>query len=341
MDAGRTTIKAALVLSLTVVLFLALDYGRAFSALTYGLVSATPDGAPGDSGSWRPALSGTGRYVLFESGAHNLAAGDDNSDDDVYVRDRSTGQVSRVSVSAAGEGGDSGSHWPAVGPDGRYVVFSSTASNLVVGDTNGLMDVFLKDMQTGAVERANLSSAEEQTTSGQSNLPAVSVDGHYVLFWSAATNLVPDDANGTGDVFVRDRQLGTTERVSLDWSGEEAAAGAFLPLTPTRSLSSDGRFVLLGSNSTLLEEDDNLFADLYRYDRQSDVLELMSVSPEAEPGDHPTADGGGLSSDGRYLVFSSTAANLVADDTNGFGDVFVRDASSHTTQRVSLSSAGD
>jgi Tol biopolymer transport system component len=149
-------------------------------------------------------MSSDGRYVAFYSEANNLVTGDTNGGRDVFVRDRDTSTTERVSVGSAGAQGNDWSDGAPISADGRYVAFRSAASNLVPGDTNIAIDVFLRDRTMGATERVSMDSADAQGN-GTSWTVSITADGRYVAFQSEATTLVPGDTNGVDDVFVRDR----------------------------------------------------------------------------------------------------------------------------------------
>jgi Tol biopolymer transport system component len=167
-------------------------------------VSVTGGGAEGNFESVYPSISDDGRFVAFVSYATNLVAVDANGFADVFVHDRQNGMNECVSVDSAGAQADSGSYYPSISPDGRFVEFHSLASNLVAGDTNGAWDVFVHDRQVGATERVSVDSAWAQGNFG-SYYPSISADGRFVAFQSTASNLVPGDTNGFDDIFVRDR----------------------------------------------------------------------------------------------------------------------------------------
>src|SRR5206468_2269131 len=170
-------------------------------------------------------------YVAFYSFASNLVAGADANGantSDVYVRDRMTGTTERVSVASDGTQGNKESLWPSISPDGRYVVFYSAASNLVPWDTNGSYDVFLRDRATGTTERVSVRSDGVEADKG-SSWSAVSADGRYVGFQSIATNIAPGATIGKDDVFVRDRETGATERVSVGSDGAVGNASSDYP----------------------------------------------------------------------------------------------------------------
>jgi hypothetical protein len=172
---------------------------RSVGATVTERVSVDSYGVQADWDSDRPMMSADGRFVTFGSPADNLVAGDTNGSSDVFVHDRQTGATERVSVDAAGGQSDSDTYGAAsISADGRYVLFSSDANNLVANDTNGASDVFVHDRQTGMTERVSVDSAGAQGNGYSVTGPgaALSSDGRFVVFMSAATNLVPGEANG-------------------------------------------------------------------------------------------------------------------------------------------------
>ena len=209
-------------------------------------VSTSDSGAQANGSSWKPALSADGRYVVFESYATNLAVPDGNTSKDIFVKDLQTGAVARASTSAAGSAANNTSSAPSISADGRYVVFSSYASNLVAGDTNATSDVFRKDLQTGELLRVSTDGGGVQA-SGRSDMATINADGRYVSFASYAANLVPGDTNGLCDVFVKDLQSGSTNRVSTDGSGAQANGFSY-----NYGISDDGRHVVLQTAATNL-----------------------------------------------------------------------------------------
>ena len=238
----------------------------------------------------------------------------------------------RVSVSSQGEEGLGESSSPAISADGRFVAFTSGAANLVPGDTNGAIDVFVHDRETGVTERISISTNRQQAN-GRSSEPTISADGRYVVFHSDASNLVPDDTNDRRDIFLRDRQTGTTERVSLGSSGLQITGGSFGP-----SISRDCRYVLFGCDAPgVVPEDTNDLWDGFLRDREAGTTECVTLNGAGTPV------GGGvgsISADGRYVVFLSDAPGIVPEDTNEFYDVFVRDRVAGTTRIVSAGSEG-
>jgi hypothetical protein len=257
--------------------------------------------------------------------------------------------IERASVDSSGNQGDADSGGqvtapPAMSSDGRFIVFESAADNLVAGDTNGLPDVFVHDFATGVTERVSVASDGSQGN-GTSEGSSISADGRFVVFDSNSTNLVPNDTNAAYDVFVRDRLLGTTERVSTDSTGAQVAGGG-----SAATISGDGRYVAFQSSSPDFVPNDtngggvypHTGADAFVKDRTTGTVERVSVATDGTQADADVSNVAyvAISSDGRFVVWTSSADNLVPDDTNGAGDVFVRDRTLNTTERVSLSSSG-
>jgi Tol biopolymer transport system component len=209
-------------------------------------VSLGPNGRQGNRGSYSPTLSADGRFVAFYSEASSLVPDDTKGQADVFVHDRQTGTTERVSVGPGGVQGDANSSGGALSADGRFVAFSSFASNLVPGDSNGTEDVFVRDRRTGTITRVSLGPRRVQGN-GSSDDPALSADGRFVAFYSVASNLVPSDLNGKGDVFVHDRQTSTTARVSLGPNGRQGNSDSAWP-----DLSANGRVVAFGSYASNL-----------------------------------------------------------------------------------------
>jgi Tol biopolymer transport system component len=297
-------------------------------------VSVGSAGAQGNGQSQYPSISGDGRFVAFYSSASNLVPGDTNGVWDVFVRDRQLGTTECVSVSIAGAPGNAESANCPISADGRYVAFSSLASDLVPGDTNGAWDDFVRDRLTGTTERVSVDSAGAQGNDESTN-SSISADGRYVAFSSRASNLVSGDTNLRKDIFVRDRQLGTTERINLGVGGVQANRDSYEP-----AISADGRFVAFHSDAfNLVGGDTNSRLDVFVYDRQLGTTERVSVDSAGVQGNDMSVFPS-VSADGRFVAFHSVASNLVGGDTNGSADVFVRDRQLGTTERVSLDSQG-
>jgi hypothetical protein len=228
-----------------------------------------------------------------------------------------------VSVDSAGAEATGPSRMPSISEDGRFVSFYSGAPDLVADDTNLESDVFVKDLQTAAVERISVDSNGNEGND-RSESSAISADGRFVAFASQATNFVASaDVADTFDIFVKDRLTGAVERVSLDSSGAAPDAEALRP-----EISDDGRFVAFDSEATnLVDDDTNSVRDIFVHDRLSGITERVNVDSSGDQATGGNSFFADLSGDGRLAVFQSLAgvANLVPDDTNAAGDTFLRD----------------
>lgn len=281
-------------------------------------ISVGSKGVQSDQESYQPAISADGRFVAFNSLAGNLVPDDTNDTNDVFVHDRQTGTTRRVSVGARGFQGDRFSEAPALSADGRLVAFRSYASNLVPGDTNGTMDVFVRDRQAGTTRRVSIDSSGAQGNKA-SNYPSLSANGRFVAFDSDATNLVPGDTNGLVDVFVRDLQKSTTTRASVGAGGVQGDNGS-----AGTAISASGRFVAFESYAgTLVPGDTNGEGDVFVSNLRTGTLRRVSLGAGGSQGDLYSL-GAAISADGRSVAFASAATNLVPRDTNGVVDVFVR-----------------
>ncbi|MCC7118517.1 MAG: PD40 domain-containing protein [Anaerolineales bacterium] len=286
-------------------------------------VSVSSSGEQADAITYSGVISANGRFVAFESEAGNLIAGDTNGLGDVFVRDRQLNLTTRVSVDASGGQASGGA--PAISADGRFVAFESGASNLVGGDTNNFTDIFIKDMQTGAVARVSVDSSGAQSANDSSE-PSISGDGRYVAFVSDASNLVADDTNGVADIFVHDNQTGTTVRVFAN-----ANAASFHP-----SISLDGRFVVfVSAANNLVANDTNGKTDVFVYAVQTGQVVVASVNSSGALA-NKGANEPSISGDGRYVTFSSYSENLLAQDTLGFEYVYVHDFVTGATDLASF-----
>jgi len=298
-------------------------------------VSVDSSGNQGNGSSEDPSISSDGRYVAFHSWASNLVAGDTIGAQDIFFHDSVTGETSRVSVDSSGNQGNGHSFSPSISSDGRYVAFWSMAGNLVPGDTNGDVDVFVHDTVTGETSRVSVDSSGNQGN-GFSYWPSISSDGRFVAFVSWASNLVAGDTNGAWDVFVHDTVTGETSRVSVDSSGNQGNGDSFSP-----SISSDGRYVAFHSwASNLVAGDKNEVNDVFVHDTVTGVTTRVSVNSSGKQG-KGSSENPSISSDGRFVAFHSNATNLVAGDTNGAYDVFFHDTVTGVTSRVSVDSSGN
>ncbi|MEQ1698705.1 MAG: hypothetical protein ABMA25_01280 [Ilumatobacteraceae bacterium] len=328
----------------------------------------------------RARISADGRYVVFTSDAADIALGSMTMATHSYLLDRSTGQVGFI-----GEGGfsppglvsgtdadvsDDGVHLLihavsgfvpssngftqvfvatttpgaedvtlASGPttstladadvtggslsaNGRFVVFATAATNITAPDSNNLSDVFVRDLQTNTVERVSLTSAGAQINgaSATNAPPSISADGRFVVWTSSATNVVPGATTAVSRVYLRDRTLDTTTLINLG---------------STAIISDDGKSVLIETKEQLLAADQTVSSDVYLVSLVTGETELISVNTAETQGNSSSSDAS-MSPDGRFVTFVSAADNLVAGDTNGERDVFLRDRLLGTTIRVNL-----
>jgi hypothetical protein len=378
-------------------------------------VDRTPGG--GES-SWgkvgTTSLSANGRYVAFDTDASDLVPGDTNNAADIFVTDTATHRVTLVSHGLNGTGGvgaslcitttcwgspgryldtglpnpNVGSWDPSMSQNGRYVAFTSTAVNLVTGHQRpGNADIYEADLRTGRISLVSVSSTGVQGDAS-SFLPSVSADGRFISFTSDATNLVTGDTNGTADVFVHDTWSGKTVRVSVSSAGAEGCVGTgcgnaalrlpfdlFAYAYPQSAISGNGRFVEFSDSAcNLVANDTNCRAewpDVFEHDMLTRVTTRISVasggaeatfppksatqlfgySGSTLAGDDLTvgwAAGQTVSNDGRYAVFSSTADNLVPNYSSsdpsqtGLGGIaeYVHDLLTGRTYRVDVQSDG-
>jgi len=295
-------------------------------------VSVDSGGLEGNSWSRNPSISSDGRFVAFQSKASNLVPQDRNGKADIFVHDRQTGLTTRVSVASGGREGGQASNSPSISSDGRYVAFTSWASNLVWNDWNGYRDIFVHDRQTGLTMRVSVAPGGFQGNE-HSLYPSISSDGRFVTFQSKASNLVPGDTNHATDVFVYDRQAGQTARVSVDSGGLEGTGSSSRP-----SISADGRLIAFCSKAAnLVPGDTNTFQDVFVHDQVTAQTTRVSVDSGGFQGNNSSSMPS-ISSDGRFVTFYSTASNLVPGDTNSLGDIFIHDRQTSQTTRVSVDS---
>ena len=273
------------------------------------LASRTPEGTAGDSHSSWASISENGRYVVFESDATNLVAGDTNGKKDVFRFDRKTKTVILVSRPAAGGASNGDNSSATISKSGRYVAFASLASNLVQGDGNGAKDVFVADLKKGALTRVG--------GAGTSDRPTLSASGQVLAFDSTAGDLVSDDANSVGDVFAMNRKTNEVTRLSLSKGlDEQNGDGNATCVSPT------GRYVGFGSHGTnLAGSDQNGFEDAYLRDTLTGTTERLSFDwLDGEPNGDCTPVS--ISKDAKFVLIIADASDLVPGDDNGQADLF-------------------
>lgn len=302
---------------------------RATSTIERVNVDSAGNEANGDT-LFYYCISADGRFVSFISAASNLVPDDTNRRTDLFVRDRLNGTTERVSVNTAGDQGNAGIFGSfarhSMSADGRYLAFCTDSTNLVPDDTNGVLDVFVHDRLTGITERVSVDSAGVEANQGSYN-PSLSADGRYVAFDSTASNLVPNDTNGTHDVFLFDRDTRITTRISVNSAGEEADKGSNIPC-----LSGNARLVLFASNATNLSGAD-VGRQCYVRDLQMGTTRRVSITAGTELNSYPLDPR--ISRDGRFVTYYTLDPNLVSGDTNVAADVFVYSVATGQTACVS------
>ncbi len=283
-----------------------------------------------DMSQW-PSISSDGRYVSFMTLANNLVPGD-TAWVDVLLHDRHTNQTSCLSIGFAGDPGNGHSQMGGVSgnasgcafsADNRYVVFASQANNLVPGDTNGTVDVFVRDLQAGVTTRVGVGASA-----------VMSATGRYIALSSLAS-LVPEDTNGTEDVFVYDRTTSETTRVSVTSSGLQTFQRSYMP-----AISADGRYVaFISEGQFLVPNDTNLTVDVFLHDRQTAITTRVSVDSSGAQGEN-----GGyrpqISASGRFIVFTTGSPNLTPDGPLLQAQIVIHDRITGSTTLVSRASDG-
>jgi Bacterial Ig domain/SdrD B-like domain/WD40-like Beta Propeller Repeat len=330
------------------------------------LISVSTDGIQGDLNSQTRSdapftdsnahtynsVSADGRYVTFQSSATTLVPGDTNlningAGQDIFLRDRFTGETIRVSVADDESQGtnpnlnDQFAAGASISADGNRIAFTAGFSNLVAGDTNFTRDIFVRDVAAETTTRVSIGVGDVQGVGGAAEAAEISADGQVVAFQTSFANLLGSgvDSNGLVDVYVRNMATNTTTRVSVADDESQATGG----VSSAAALSSDGNIVAFQSLATNLIGagiDTNSLSDIFVRNMLAGTTTRVSVSDtEAQ------AIGGGsisasISADGNRVAFQSSATNLVTGDSNGQSDIFVRDIAAETTIRVSVNTSG-
>jgi Tol biopolymer transport system component len=302
------------------------------------LASSTAAGESGNGVAFLGSLSADGRYVSFASSSTNFAAGDD-AGYDIFIKDLVTGEITRLSenpLSGAGANGDSFAS--AISADGGVVAFQSKATDLdpAVNDDNGREDIFVADVDSGAVEFASIKFGDAANQfAGQ---PSISADGDLVAFVAEATS--QPGVNPTlpilPRIFVRDLSDGSLTEVSVSADGQHFANASSL----RPDISANGEFVVFDSlaDNLLTTADGNPFADVYIKSLLDGSIRLVSTDAEGNQG-FDTMRNATVSGDGRFVAFE-TEFGMVEGDTNGTWDVYLKDMQTGALQLISESEAG-
>ena len=299
------------------------------------LVSTDANGVVRNNASTSSDIDAEGRYVVFVSVA-NLTAINTNGVEQVYRKDTLTGAIRMVSTDSSDQlAANNTCSSPVVSSTGRYIAFASPATNLDSLPNQGTTQIYLKDMQTGDIEMISTSSINPTGGNDLSQFPAISDDGQFVVFQSAASDLVANDINGVVDIFLFDSQSGVIERVTVDAGAGEPSGDSGLP-----DVSDDGRYVVFQSRATNLGNCNTVTSDIFVRDRQTSTYTCISQAGGGGNANNESITPA-ISGDGSKVVFTSTASNLVAGDINGLNDIFIRDSAAATaTALVSVSSTG-
>jgi Tol biopolymer transport system component len=280
-------------------------------------ISTASGGGDVDGDSHLPSISGDGRFIAFGSGATNLVAGGANSNGDIYVFDQWLGTTTKVTERHDGSLTETNSWRPVISADGSCVVFVGGDTELVPGDTNGVPDVFVSDLDTGTIERVSVHSSGAQGTA-RCGAASVSADCTVIAFQSQAEDLVNDDDNGFSDIFVRDRTAATTTRVSVSTNGQQGNEGSW-----QATVSHDGRFVAFTTDADTLVDDAVVGPDyVLSHDRLTGITRRHSQLFEGPAGDSYSRRPS-VTADGRHIIFESDASNFIDDDTNLAQDVYI------------------
>jgi hypothetical protein len=298
------------------------------------LASVSDSGMKGNSVSFSPTASADGTKVAFVSAATNLDPADTDRVVDIYVKDLVTGDISLASTSDSGAKGNKDSSDPSLSADGTKVAFWSSSTTLDPNDTDVTEDVYVKDLASGDIVLASTSDTERKGN-GDSNRPALSADGSFVAFHSAATNLDPGDPDSQRDVYVKDLSSGDIVLAStsdLGVKGNIDSADA--------SISADGSRTAFHSAATNLDvADADSDEDVYVKDLASGDIVLASTSDVGVKGNNHSGDfhHPGLSADGSIVAFHSIATNLDPADTDLIQDAYVKNLMSGDIMLVSTS----
>ncbi len=279
-------------------------------------------------------VSSNGRYVCFSSSASGVVPGVIPNGIQEYVHDRKTGKTILASMTTMG-GPLLGSIYNAsLSPNGRYCVFTTSASDVVPGVSTGILQAYVRDLKAGKTELASV-GFNSQPANGDCFAPKVSNDGRYVFFTSNATTLVPVDANQTHDVFVRDRKLHTTLRAALGANGELAKGAGEYRITP------NGKTIFFTTDSDALGDGSSVYRGIYVRNMATGEVDAAARTQQGslvggiESGDFA------ISKSGRYLAFTTYYTSIVTPDPSGSKrDVFVADRKLGTVKIASVGMGG-
>ncbi|HEX6275434.1 MAG TPA: hypothetical protein VFZ53_20480, partial [Polyangiaceae bacterium] len=292
-------------------LVLSAEQPESLLSTAIGAWPVTPPEANGDV--WSAFVSDDGAFVVFSSSASNLVPGDDNGRDDLFVHDVNAGGIERIVVAGDTPELAIDRDRPRVSADLAFIAFSARLAG-------GIRNVYVLERATGETELVGV-TPDGTRSSGECSSPTLTTDGRFVAFTCDGPDIVPNDTNGVADVFVRDRLLGVTERVSVSLGGAEADGPSSIPV-----MSADGSRVVFQTNASNLSGGLPLrtpYGALASHNRRTGkTYRFTNVADEGADGRFEDL---ALSHDGRVLVFTSHATNMLPDDTNSVSDVYVYD----------------
>jgi len=308
------------------------------------LVSVAPSDTSGQDLAGDPVMSANGRFVAFDQLTY---IGEPVLRYDVFVRDLQNGTTTLVNVNKAGTGRSNGDSFaPTISADGRFVAFVSNSTDLVVNDTNGVQDVFVRDLQLGITTLVSERRSGNDSGNGESFNATISSNGKVVVFNSVASNLVDIDNNNTNDVFARNLQTGITSIVSCNQpctaSGNGPSGSNISPDAGRLAIvSDDGRRVVFESLATNLVSvpDTNAQPDIFMRDLESGSTRLISANSTNTATANGTSRSPVISGNGLRVFFQTTGTNVTANDPGSGLDLFVRDLQTNITSLVSVTTS--
>lgn len=309
---------------------------RNVAAGTTERVSVDSAGVEANNSSYQPKITPDGRYVVFMSEATNLVPGDTNGVRDVFVRDRLADITTRISVSSTGaeSNDDSFINGGTVSANGRLILFHSRATNLVAGDTNGFMDVFVHDRTTGLTTRVSVTD-----TGAEANFDCYSADissnGAHIAFHTSADNIITGDTNNAMDTFIVTRATGAIAYAAQSVAGTQANGDTY-----GLKFADNGNIAFTSAATNLISDDLNGVTDIFVRDGPGvGPIEMISIGINGQTNN--MSFDSWISGNGRFVVYSSAATNIVNNDTNGEQDVFVMDRQTGETERVTENTMGE
>jgi Tol biopolymer transport system component len=310
----------------------------AASAADTTLISRTSQKKQSNGISGEPATSQTGQFVAYRSSATNLDSDRcDRGINQIYVSDRSTGTIRCVSVNSSGKEGDQDSFAPSITGDGRFIAFTSVATNFAGNQCdNGFNQIYVRDRTSGTTRCVSVNSNGHEANQ-DSDASSISADGTLIAFNSAATNLAGNKCdNGFNHIFVHDLTTGTTNCVSVRTNGDEGNGDSFDP-----SISADGQVVVFESTATnLASRCNNGNSHIYLHHRVTGETSCVSVNNEGQQSNGNSALAR-VSGDGRFVAFQSDSTNVTTRCNNGHAQIFVRDTLEERTTCSSIDNHGN